>query len=475
MRCSFRKSFRLYGLLLTLAVFPISGNCFGTQPYDDDLIVAPKSAPYPIEEDLDPGSASAGIQPLVPLVSATALNPPAAAPFEGALFERKALTGDWGGARTYLSDGGITADLSTTQYYQGIASGGLRQVFRYGGRNDYFVNVDGEKVGLWKGLFVSLHGESRYGETVDRLTGALMPTNLMLDVPQAQGSVTALTAVRLNQFLSEEFLVYGGRLNMFDTFAQPITGATALNGFMNTAMMFNPVYGRTVPYSTYGVGFAFLKDLQPVFSAAVIDTHNTPTVSGFNTLFDNGVTMLAVLNVPTQYFGQLGHQGVSGTYSTGTYTNLEPIPYFDPILGLGLAARKKTGSWSLTYNFDQALYTSPLNPEKVWGIFGNVGISDGNPNPVPTFFNLGLSGTSVIPNRLQDSCGFGFYYVKVSDSLKELAPNLLRIHDEQGVELYYNYEVNPWFHVTPDIQLISPFRERAETSVVAGLRAKIDF
>ena len=475
MRCSFRKSSGLYRLLLAAAVVSISANCFAAQPYDDEVIIEPKSAPFPIEDDLEPDADSAGIRPLVPLISASALTPPTPAPFEGTLFERNALTGDWGGVRTHLSDGGITADLSTTQYYQGIATGGLQQAFQYGGRNDYFVNVDGQKAGLWKGVFVTLHGESRYGETINGLTGALMPANLMLAVPQPQGSVTALTAVKVTQFLSESFLVYGGRLNMFDAFTQPITGSTALNGFMNTALMLNPVYARTIPYSTYGVGFAVLKDLQPVFSGAVIDTNNTPTVSGFDTLFDNGVTMVALLNVPTQFWGQLGHQGVSGTYSTGTYTNLEPTPFFDPVVGLGLTGRQKTGSWCLTYNFDQALYTSPFNPRKVWGVFGNIGISDGNPNPVPTFFSLGLSGTSVLPNRLQDSCGFGYYYIDVSNSLKDLAPRLLPLQNEQGVELYYNYEVNPWFHVTPDIQLTSPFRERADTAVVAGLRAKIDF
>ncbi|WP_373651761.1 carbohydrate porin [Schlesneria sp. DSM 10557] len=474
MRCFYGKPARILGFWLALVVAIEPAICFAYQPYDDEVIIEPKSAPYPDEGDLQPDVDYVPIDALVPLLSESALAA-GTPPLEGPLFSRKTLTGEWGGARTRLRESGITADLSTTQFYQGVASGGLNQVFRYGGRNDYFVNIDGEKAGLWKGAFVTLHGETRYGETIDKYGGTFMPPNLMLDVPQAYGSVTALTEFKLTQFLSESFLVYGGRLNMFDTFVQPITGATALNGFMNTAMMFNPVYARTVPYSTYGAGFAVLKDLKPVFSAAVVDTHNTPTVTGFNTLFDNGVTLLAELKVPTQFFGMPGHQGVAGTYSTGSYSDLEPTPYFDPIAGLGLIASKQHGSWCFTYGFDQALYTSPSDPRKVWGVFGNFGVSDANPNPVPTFFNVGLSGTSLIPQRLQDSCGFGYYYVEVSESLKDLAPRVLRLQDEQGVELYYNYQVNPWFHVTPDIQLVSPFRERAETAVIAGVRAKVDF
>ena len=417
--------------------------------------------------------------PLVPTVSpmvAVAPPPfPGSAPDGGPLFERAKLTGDWWGYRSELRDSGITFDASTAQFYQGVTSGGFRQGFRYGGRNDYFLNLNGEKLGLWKGLFVDLHGEQRYGQTVDQFTGAFMPTNLMLDVPQNYGSTTALTAVKVTQFLSEDMLVYGGRINMFDSFIQPITGASPLNGFMNTAMMFNPVYGRTVPYSTYGVGFAYLQDMQPVFSFAVIDTHNTPTVSGFNTLFTNGVTLLGVLNVPTRYFDLPGHQGVSGTYSTGTYSDLEPIPYFDPIAGPGLAIAKSTGSWSFAANFDQALFVSPNDPKKIWGIFGNFGVSDGNPNPAQWFSNAGFSGVSPFQSRPQDSFGVGYYYVGVTETLKDLAPNVLRLQNEQGVELYYNVAVTPWFHITPDLQVIDPFRERADTAVVAGMRGKIDF
>jgi porin len=35
--------------------------------------------------------------------------------------------------------------------------------------------------------------------------------------------------------------------------------------------------------------------------------------------------------------------------------------------------------------------------------------------------------------------------------------------------------VTPWFHVTPDLQVITPTLELAKTSLVLGLRAKIDF
>ena len=55
------------------------------------------------------------------------------------------MTGDWLGVRTGLLDRGVTVDVSTTQYYQGVTTGGLERSFTYGGRNDYFLTLDGEK------------------------------------------------------------------------------------------------------------------------------------------------------------------------------------------------------------------------------------------------------------------------------------------------------------------------------------------
>jgi porin len=61
--------------------------------------------------------------------------------------------------------------------------------------------------------------------------------------------------VKFTQFLSENILVYAGKINTLDDIKQPLTGAGILTGFQNTAFVLNPVYARTVPYSTFGAGF----------------------------------------------------------------------------------------------------------------------------------------------------------------------------------------------------------------------------
>lgn len=395
--------------------------------------------------------------------------------FRGPRLERSKLSGDWLGRRSFLNESGVTIDVSSTQFYQGVTAGGLQEAFQFGGRNDYFLNLDGEKAGLWTGAIVTLHGETRYGESVNSLAGTLLAPNLLLSVPLPNGPVSALTGVTFVQNLSEEFQVFGGKFNTLDDYLQPLTGADSLSGFQNTAMLYNPVYARTIPYSTFGAGFACLRNKEPVFSVIVYDTNDTPTVSGFDTFFDNGATVYAEWNLTTTFFDRPGNHGISGAYSTGTYTNLAPSAYLDPIQGLVVTSTPKTGSWCLAYNFDQALYVDPDDEERMWGVFSNFGIADSNPSPVRWFASAGISGAGRIAGRKADSFGMAYYYLGVSAPLRDLAPLLLPLRDEHGLELYYNAAVTPWFQITPDLQVITPFRDQAATAVIFGLRAKCDF
>lgn len=396
-------------------------------------------------------------------------------PYAGPLFDRKNLTGDWFGARSAIAAKGITWDVSSTQFYSGVTSQGVEQRFRYRGRNDYFLNIDGQKLGLWEGLFVNVHGESVYGDSVNNLTGTLIPVSIGQALPTPQGSTSALTGVKVTQALSENFLVYFGKINTLDGFNQPFTGgAYGINGFMNAALTIPVIAARTTPYSTYGAGFAVLKDAQPVFAFTVLDTNNTPTTSGFDTFFNNGVTLLGQVNIPTNFFGLPGHQGLLGAYSNGRYTELSRSAFLSLIPGLPAAPEKK-GSWFLNYAFDQALHVDPCDATRTWGVFGNLGIADQNPSPIRWAANIGVGGASPIAGRKNDSFGVGYFYVGLSSGLKNLAPRLVPLGDEQGVEAFYNIGVTPWCHITPDLQVLIPARDRINSPIFFGLRAKIDF
>ena len=88
---------------------------------------------------------------------------------------------------------------------------------------------------------------------------------------------------------------------------------------------------------------------------------------------------------------------------------------------------------------------------------------------------FGIGGSSSIGGRDDDTWGVGWYINGVSDELGPLATAFLGADTGQGVELFYNYAVTSWFHLTSDIQYIHPTaQKRSDDAVVVGFRAKID-
>jgi porin len=71
--------------------------------------------------------------------------------------------------------------------------------------------------------------------------------------------------------------------------------------------------------------------------------------------------------------------------------------------------------------------------------------------------------------------GVGYFYSGLSGDLKDLFPRLTPLEDVQGVELYYNAAITPWFHLTTDVQVIEPASSERDTALVLGLRGKVDF
>jgi porin len=108
-------------------------------------------------------------------------------------------------------------------------------------------------------------------------------------------------------------------------------------------------------------------------------------------------------------------------------------------------------------------------------LFGKFGWSPGEVNPVESFYSLGVGGRGVIPTRDRDRFGVGYYMLNLTEDL----PAFVGANAEQGVELFYNIEIAPWLHITPDLQVIidpggaTDSRAR-EPAIVYGLRMQMN-
>jgi porin len=130
--------------------------------------------------------------------------------------------------------------------------------------------------------------------------------------------------------------------------------------------------------------------------------------------------------------------------------------------------------WGFYYNFDQYLFTEAGDPTQGWGVFGRFGWSNGEANLFEQFYSVGVGGKGTLPSRDHDTWGAGYYLANFSDNIRDV----LGVHSEQGVELFYNIEITPWLRVTPDLQVIvnpgGGFQDR-DVAIVYGLRTQMSF
>lgn len=391
-------------------------------------------------------------------------------PWSGNFWTRSHLTGDWAGSREELAENGSTFFGDITQYYQGVTAGGLAQQFRYGGRGDCLIDLDSRKIGLWEGGHLDLRGETRLGQDCNGIDGAVSLSNFAMALPRPNQNVTALTGVQYTQDLSESVSIFCGKLNLLDGTPAAYEKGMRLNYFWNAAMQSNLSRTYLLP-STLGAGFTVRDQGDPVFNFYLLDTHYTPTTSGFSTLFSNGVVVYGEYRLRTNWCDLPGHSVVGLLYSTATRTSLDADPYLLlPVILAGGALPTKNSAWTVTYRFDQVLCADPEDPRRNWVLNSDIGLTDGNPNPIRWFANLSLVAGSPIYGREDDTFGIGYYHLGVSNL------PILAIHGlgaEDGAELFYDAAVTPWFHVTPDVQILDPAQKHNATALIIGVRARL--
>ncbi len=406
------------------------------------------------------------------------------------LWTRSTLTGDWGGLRTAAQESGVTFAGRSTHFGFGVNGGvtnpilpafGRGDTFQYTGRGEYDVIVDTEKFGgLPKGSLL-IRGEQWYGEygNVSLRTGAFPPAVLPAALPPAPDSPGELfmTNFVLTQPLSKNFAFFVGKKDVLGGADQDeFAGGDGTHQFVNQALIANPAFLLGLPYTGFTVGAVSPQDWGSV-SAFVYDPKDrTQDFFDLGDLFAAGVIVGTELKVKTNFFDMPGDQHVGGIWKHVDLTDLrfnEPPPgvYPEPTVP---GFPTLDDSWTVYYGFDQYLVQYAGKDNKGWGLFGRASISDGNPTPVRYFLSAGIGGDSRLRADKGDRFGIGWYYVGASDAFGPLPRFLFDAQDGTGVEMFYNFQINPWMNVTPDIQYIRPEAQAiANDSFIYGLRVNL--
>jgi len=387
---------------------------------------------------------------------------------------RPHLLGDMLGVRPCLAENGIVVESSLTQFYQGVASGGAEQKFRYGAKFDLFADLNTEKMGLWKGGNLFIHAANwNFGQNSNADATFLAPVNGNMLYPKAEPSF-AVSSLWYQQELGESgFAALVGRYDLLDVWAlfYPEYGR-GVDGFMNVSSF--------VPFNIVSIGLPPISNLAGIVKAGkqgieagflVVETANHPTNIGLNV--PNGVTILGVGRKYTSFGGLRGTHTLAGWYATGDFTSFDAEGWIELPPG-ATAPPKRAGSWSAVYLAEQRLWQDPCNEKRYTNFFGYIDFADNRTNPFEVTGGGSLESFGYISSRPSDRMGIACFYNglgELSDLLSVIEP----AGDVYGGEVYYNAEINPWFHMTFDLQVIEPTFKSRDTAIVAGLRAKLEF
>jgi porin len=371
--------------------------------------------------------------------------------YHGDLNARSTLTGDWGGRRGEWARRGLHVDPDSVLSYQGVVSGGREEDGGVIGSSSLTLQLDTGKAGLWPGGLFKLRSEARYGDGVQRAVGGVSPVNseLLLPTTRLGDDTWALTEFTFAQFLSESVGVFAGLLNTEEGDANELGGSLRDNGrFLNTAFRLSLPEGQTAPNVTLGAGIIFLPTQNIVGSVTVFDTEESAGRNPFDTR--SGTSVATEWQFSYALGGRGGRSTLGFIYAFDqdfTRLGVDPRSTLRRLVaGQGLATRDD--SWVAYYNAHQYLQ---WENGRGWGLFARLSIADASVNPVQWSAAFGAGGTGLFASRPRDTWGIGIYHLDLADGP---VFRLLDLHDEDGMEIFYNFAVTPWFHLTADLQVV---------------------
>jgi porin len=378
------------------------------------------------------------------------------------IWTRKTLLDSPGGPKQELAAKGVDLGFDVTQFVQGLNGSG--KGWPSGGKADLRFRLDGQKLGTWAGFFVTGHAEYNYGSNANQDAAGLniIAVNTALAFPSLNSSMISLL---FTQAFSPTTTLTVGLFNMFDVASRrPIAGGGGIDTFWNLALA-APLTNITPPY-VYGASFNTKVDDVGTFGLFIYDARDAQNLNIIRNLFSDGAVYSATASFPITIAGLDGNQNLRLAYSTQDGIDLSSVPP-----GVGKPVGYKTDRWYVQYSFEQFLVHDPNDRKIGWGLFGQFGYSDGNPNAFQKHGFIGLAGNNLMDGRQLDRWGVAYFSYQLSDAFKNTLPIFNQLEPDMGVEAFYNWAVTPWFRLTADAQWERPFNGR-DNNYYFGLRAQ---
>lgn len=370
-------------------------------------------------------------------------------------WERDTLTGDWGGARTKLVDGGITLGLRYTGEVFGTVAGGVHR----GEATDHqFLatgDIDFEKAAGLEGLTGHVSGFSvlGHGPSWNQVKNALDVSNTEI---YGEGEVkTRLWTLWLQQTALEgQISVRAGQISTDDEFYVSTTAANLLNStFANFALNFanlpagkpvNPFFtgnGPAYPLGAPGVRVTYAPNDNIAWLTAVT-THQPESIDrgGAQFKFDGDAYIISELqylvNQAKDATGLPAMYKLGGWYDTAKFANLGK-------------PGTTTGQGAIYGVIDQTVVKTE---KQAYSLFLRAGVApDDDISTVTWYVDGGVGAKGLIPSRGDDVFTVAFTYAGVGDGFTKAVGGG---DYESVIEVNYLASLAPWWTVQPDFQYV---------------------
>lgn len=391
------------------------------------------------------------------------------------LWSQKYLLGDWGGARTELSNVGVSFRLDYTSLTYVNISGGrdTENGHDFGGGYDFSLLLEFEKMNLVPGLEFFARGSGTYGGEagdfhrdkiggINRTTGAVGPQETIF-----------VDRWWFRQRLFDNFVDI--RVGKLVDFVDKSTYADSdRTQFSNKALDGNPLIPGG---NALGVSLRVWMNDWLYVSGTVLDDDRHPRTLSFVTPFQSPDHYRAYWEIGALPRFDTPMGKLPGSYRAGGWYNPGARPVFFDDLGGRLAPRQRGDDVGLFVGFDQMVWKENAAPKdkQGLGVFAKYGFAHGDINFVEHFWSVGGQYQGLIPGRDKDVLGFGVAQSVVSGDYRREIDGVM---DRETVyELYYRIKLTPWLSLTPDFQFINQpsASQDSRDAFVAGLRLRVNF
>lgn len=393
------------------------------------------------------------------------------------LCNRNSLSDGFFGLNDKVADSGLEFNLSYTQLYQQNVHGGLsthRRAGRVTGSYDLELSIDAQKLlGIEGGKFYIL-SEGGFSNGIDAPSvGSYFGVNA-----DASGNRSMdITELWYEQSMFDNKLkIRFGKLDLtggFECRGCPVSfdGSSYANDettqFLNSALGNNP----TIPFPDNGLGA--IVHYNPIewwyFSAGIADAHADARETGFATTFSDDSHFFSIIE--TGVTPQLDSKNgpLQGAYRIGLWYDPQPKANTD-LADAGESYRNDTGFYT---SCDQMLFKENADAEDTQGLgtFFRYGYAPSKTNDMTHFWSGGFQYQGLFEGRDNDVLGVGFAHGTFSNK----ASATYTEDYESILEVYYDMEITPWCHISPDLQYVSnPGGVKGVSdAIILGVRVQI--